>query len=353
MPQITVIVPVYRVEPYLRRCIDSILAQTFTDFELILVDDGSPDGSGAICEEYAARDSRILVIHQPNGGVSHARNVGIDYAQGDYIAFIDSDDRVHAEYLQSLLESILCEMSELSLCSHIRVENNETYQYNLLEIKKLVFENKSQENRIALFKMCEHKLLYCPYNKLFVRKIIQENNIRFNESMALGEDLIFVFDYLDYCATVSYIPKALYYYYQNSNSLVRSFDGDKLKNAIQLNEHVYDFFEKRGYLTESIIDHCTVRIFGEYYNAVMAVLRDFSTGFDRKRVLLGELLSYNIPDWVFDNICAQYYDKQNLKIVTSGSAKKMIGMYYSRPNNLLHHILKDDLYISIRSFLKH
>jgi len=90
-PKISIIVPVYKVEPYLRKCIDSILAQTFTDFELILVDDGSPDGCGKICDEYAKKDNRILVIHKSNGGLSSARNAGLEIAKGEYIGFVDSD----------------------------------------------------------------------------------------------------------------------------------------------------------------------------------------------------------------------------------------------------------------------
>ena len=92
MPELSIIVPVYKVEPYLPKCIDSILAQTFSDFELILIDDGSPDRCGEICDEYAARDDRVVVIHRENRGVSAARNAGLDAARGEYIGFVDSDD---------------------------------------------------------------------------------------------------------------------------------------------------------------------------------------------------------------------------------------------------------------------
>ena len=102
MPTISVIVPVYRVEKYIRRCVDSILAQSFRDYELILVDDGSPDYSGAICDEYATRDPRIRVIHKENGGLSSARNVGIDAASGEYLFFMDSDDIIHPDTLRIL-----------------------------------------------------------------------------------------------------------------------------------------------------------------------------------------------------------------------------------------------------------
>lgn len=102
-PKISVIVPVYNDEKWLRRCVDSILTQTYTDFELLLVDDGSTDGSGAICDEYTAKDSRVHVFHQPNGGVSSASNLGLDNARGEWISFVDSDDWMDMNYLESLL----------------------------------------------------------------------------------------------------------------------------------------------------------------------------------------------------------------------------------------------------------
>lgn len=103
-PKISVIVPVYNVEKYLHRCIDSILAQTFTDFELLLIDDGSTDGSGAICDEYATKDNRVRVFHKENGGVSSARNLGLDNMRGGYLTFVDSDDWVDSTYLGELIE---------------------------------------------------------------------------------------------------------------------------------------------------------------------------------------------------------------------------------------------------------
>lgn len=121
---ISVIVPVYDVEPYLRQCVDSILAQTFTDFELILVDDGSPDNCGAICDEYAKKDRRVHVIHQANGGLSAARNAGLDWmfanSNSRYVTFIDSDDWVHVQYLELLLHEILEYNVEVSVCTFKR-----------------------------------------------------------------------------------------------------------------------------------------------------------------------------------------------------------------------------------------
>ena len=131
MPTISVIVPVYKVEKYIHRCVDSILGQTFVDFELILVDDGSPDNCGAICDEYAAKDSRIVVIHQENGGLSAARNAGIDWAfsnsDSQWLSFIDSDDWVHPEYLQRLLDAAVANAVSVSICGYAETDGAEPY----------------------------------------------------------------------------------------------------------------------------------------------------------------------------------------------------------------------------------
>ena len=126
MPKISVIVPIYKVEKYIHRCIDSVRNQTFRDFELILVDDGSPDNCGAICDEYAAKDSRIVVIHQENGGLSAARNAGIDWAfansDSEWLTFIDSDDWVHQEYLRLLLDAAVTHNVPISICGYAQTE---------------------------------------------------------------------------------------------------------------------------------------------------------------------------------------------------------------------------------------
>ena len=118
MPEISIIVPVYKVEKYLRHCVDSILAQTFTDFELLLIDDGSPDNSGAICDEYAEKDNRVRVFHKENGGVSSARNLGLDNARGTYIMFCDSDDYVADNWAEKLYEFMNYNEANLSICGY-------------------------------------------------------------------------------------------------------------------------------------------------------------------------------------------------------------------------------------------
>ena len=125
---ISVIVPVYKVEDYLDQCVQSIVSQTYTDLEIILVDDGSPDNCPAICDAWAGRDSRIKVIHKENGGAADARNIGLSYAHGDFIAFVDSDDMIHATMYQRLLEVLLKTKSDIVECEYITFEGNYTIQ---------------------------------------------------------------------------------------------------------------------------------------------------------------------------------------------------------------------------------
>lgn len=119
-PLISVIVPIYKVEPYLRRCLDSIVNQTYTNLEIILVDDGSPDGCPAICDEYAAKNNRIVVIHKKNGGLSDARNAGLDICKGEYITFVDSDDWLADCFIEKLYEAITLQDSDIAICSYTK-----------------------------------------------------------------------------------------------------------------------------------------------------------------------------------------------------------------------------------------
>ena len=144
MPMVSVIVPVYKVERYIRKCIDSILKQSFTDFELILVDDGSPDKCGKICDEYAAKDKRIKVIHKKNGGLSDARNAGLDYATGGYICFIDSDDWIHKDLLKDNLERLVSENADVIIFNYVEV-------FKETSIERLVVKTDNGEKYDRLY----------------------------------------------------------------------------------------------------------------------------------------------------------------------------------------------------------
>lgn len=189
-PKISVIVPVYKVEKYLPECIESILAQTFTDFELILVDDGSPDNSGKICDDYAARDSRIRVFHKENGGVSSARNLGLDNARGEWIAFVDSDDWVGEKYLEHLFGDGNLPDSCMVMSGHVKRDSKSKQEFG-----RLFFDSKTLPTLEAFRKEKLYKSGY-PISKLYRREILNSKNIRFDPEISMAEDTLLMMDYL-------------------------------------------------------------------------------------------------------------------------------------------------------------
>ena len=180
----SVIVPVYNVEKYLHRCLDSILAQTYPYFELLLIDDGSKDASGAICDEYAAKDNRIRVFHQENGGVSAARNKGIDEAVGEYAVFVDSDD-----YLKPM------KLSNLSACAKEHPHFIQNYN-----VANDIFGNAIQDNNLAVYEWAKKVCII--WNSAFSLSLLNEHHIRFCEEFSHGEDTLFILDALSYASTV-------------------------------------------------------------------------------------------------------------------------------------------------------
>ena len=221
MPQVSVIVPIYNAEKFLHRCIDSILAQTYTDFELILINDGSKDNSGAICDEYAINNSCVRVFHKKNGGVSTARNLGLDNAKGKWITFIDSDDYVDADFLNFYIKNI-------DDNSEIIIQPIKVIDHGYVEFAgpKCLIEGNGMDIMIAL-KYDGGTIGYI-FNKLFCSNIISKNRLRFKEDIRLREDEDFVLRYLLYVNKGRIIDKGGYNYimpdYWNKYSDIDVFD---------------------------------------------------------------------------------------------------------------------------------
>lgn len=192
-PIISVIVPVYRVEQYLPQCIDSILAQTFTDFELLLIDDGSPDSCGKICEEYALKDKRIRVFHQENAGVSIARNKGLTEALGRYIMFVDSDDYVLPGYIQDLFSELPDKENGVVVGSVVKLYPDE--RMKPCELPNL---NLSSKDKYRVLTELTDKNIGYPHSKLYCMDIIKKHQISFLPTVSLLEDLFFLLDYIQY-----------------------------------------------------------------------------------------------------------------------------------------------------------
>lgn len=210
MPKVSIIVPVYKAEKYLHQCIDSILSQSFTDWELILVDDGSPDRSGAICDEYAQKDDRIRVIHKENGGVSSARNVALERIAGKWLTFVDSDDCLYPNALQRWVE--VAEQNNLDL---IQCHFNREY-------KEGQEEGEATELLTAAQYADSENYLTCVWGTLFKSSIVKEHSLRFDEKVRLGEDQIFLFSHMQHCKRIQRISDVLYFYRVNEQSAVNN-----------------------------------------------------------------------------------------------------------------------------------
>ncbi len=239
MPELSIIVPVYKVEPYLPKCIDSILAQTFTDFELILIDDGSPDRCGEICDEYAAKDSRIVVIHQENKGVSAARNAGLDIAKGEYIGFVDSDDWIEKTMYKRLISIMQADDTDIAICGCKQRKESGEFLYN-------DFFNEGSYNHDQLLRA----MISIPnpiggvlWNKLFKRRII--GSLRFCENMKNCEDGLFIVQTLVETKSGKKIPDPLY------NVVQRDLSASRSGNVQQVYHTVLGFVEIRKFLVKN------------------------------------------------------------------------------------------------------
>lgn len=196
MQRISIVVAIYNAEKYLSRCLDSIISQSYTCFELLLIDDGSTDNSGLICEEYAKCDSRIKVFHKKNGGVSSARNVGLENAKGDWITFCDSDDFVNPNWLDIYISLISKNMVDMACLGIYKTGLCVSSEY----CRGVNFYGDAKE---ALILLRESLLLGSVCNKILRKSIIEENYLRFDENIAFMEDEEFILKYFMYCNVVA------------------------------------------------------------------------------------------------------------------------------------------------------
>jgi len=252
---ISVIVPVYNVEKYLSRCLDSIINQTYKNLDIILIDDGSTDKSALICQEYKNIDKRIKVIHQENRGLSGARNTGIDNAEGDYYVFIDSDDEILPEMIETLYAISKETNADISICHmHYVKENEEIKRNNKCQPIILVDENKF--NLIYTNWM----LAVVQWNKLFKKEIF--NDLRFPEGM-YHEDEFIIHHEFALAKIVAYTNEKLYIYYQHDESIVRTPSAKKKYHVMLAYKDRLDYCENNNLLNTAVSTY--VR-FKSFYN---------------------------------------------------------------------------------------
>lgn len=232
---VSVIIPVYKVESYLKRAVDSVIAQTYGNIEIILVDDGSPDNCGKICDEYAEQDARIFVIHKQNGGISNARNAGLGVSHGKYICFVDSDDWLETTYVESMVDAFEKHGVDLVACG---VHKTDRPKAKIDDTEEVIIKDKYmstlQDDNIAGY----------AWNKLFLLDIIRRNCLQFDENIFIGEDLLFVVSYLEYCVKTLFLQQELYNYFIRPGSATTNITfSDKYATVLRSRECVMQIFE--------------------------------------------------------------------------------------------------------------
>lgn len=239
---LSVIVPVYKVEKYLSKCIDSILAQSFTDYELILVDDGSPDRCPTMCDEYIQKDSRIKVIHQINQGLSAARNTGIESATGDYIAFIDSDDYINKNMFSVLLQNAIANQADISVCSAVLVDENAEARFTD-QISLRVFNKKEANLQMIYFR----DFTVNAWNKIYRRSLF--NSIRYPVGM-LYEDLATTYKLIDKSERIVVSDAKLYAYVQRNGSIMNQTGYMMQADKVVITDNMISYFSQNDHFTD-------------------------------------------------------------------------------------------------------
>lgn len=259
---ISIIVPIYNVEKFLPKCIDSLLNQTYRDIELILIDDGSPDASGEICDRYASNDPRIIVIHQTNRGVSAARNVGLNIATGEYIGFCDPDDFIAPEMYEKMIDAIKQNHADMVICGYDYF--NERYQKDESRLYKVRDnENLTLEDVYSRLSDMPPTIRHGVVNKLF-RKILL-TDIKFDESLHSTEDGNFLLDYLLHVKSTVFIHEPLYMNLVRSGSATHGgLNINNLRDSFKVHNRMYRdtvslFPKQRNHALAFLLDVCTLK----------------------------------------------------------------------------------------------
>lgn len=273
----SVVVPVYNVEKYINQCIDSILSQTYKDFEVILVDDGSPDNSGKICDEYAAKDDRVRVLHKQNEGLVCARQDGLSMARGSYIVNVDSDDYIGENLLAEAANAIRETAPDVIAFNVTRFSKNKTELWKNIYSEGLITENKLEilkRNLIYdrnLVGINLSGILYCLVAKIVKRELLLIYQASISKEIIMGEDLAVTAPLIANCSSIYFLDSAEYYYRNNEASIVSSFRFDE----IQRYKTLYDYLDKT--MGESYRNQIGVYILYTSKNYIFSAAKQFDT----------------------------------------------------------------------------
>ena len=324
MPKLSVIVPVYNTEKYLRECIDSILAQTFTDFELILVNDGSTDGSGAICDEYAAKDPRIQVIHQENGGATVARRSGVSCACGEYITFVDSDDWISKD-MYAVMMALL--PADIVICGIKRATKNGTYNMKCFVEAASYDKQKLHESfyptMLFDYDYCQPALPPSLCNKLIRADIIRNVIKNVAENVTYGEDALCSYACLLDAEQIYLTNQWLYYYRENPESVSNVYNKQMFASLSVLGKEMERLFAARnhdlqsqmyGYLARNSLECIRNELL--YHNGVVLNAKKNRINRFLEDPIIMRALCYAIP----------HIKDQKTKIKMILARRKMIGL---------------------------
>lgn len=305
---ISVIVPIYNVEKYLIKCVNSILSQSYSELEIILVDDGSPDNCGKICDELAKKDSRIRVIHQKNSGLAAARNAGLAVARGEYVAFVDSDDTIENDMYLLLYDMMKIDDADISICESRKItEKDSLERIEYSRYRRVLLDNDE------LWELVFGKLNNASWNKLYKRKLI--GDLRFPEKVVHGEDLLFNIEYLTKCNVGAYSEAPMYNYLSRNDSITRS----------GFNENIFLEIIAKDKAKEFVAEHMPVQLENAEvfsFRARMNVLRSVYAA-DK------ELIYQNKIDEIKKYIKQQY---RNVKRSLKKKEKIEYELFFSLPS---------------------
>ena len=326
MPILSIIVPVYKTEQYLSICVESILGQTHEDLELLLVDDGSPDRCGAICDDYAARDSRVKVIHKENGGVCSARNAGLDAAQGEYIAFVDSDDWIEPDMYTSMMKKVEDYGCDVVLCDCVKDSPGQSFLYthpiragfyDRVELEKGYFPHLLMMENVEYPATISNCLL------VFSRELAED--LRYLTGVRYSEDLLFGAQLLYRAKSFFYLKGQAYYHYgMNPDSATHKFVPDKWNDYKRLHQGIQDSFKDcQTFDFTRQIDLCLLFF---VYNAVGDIL-------GAKQLPRAERLE-KIQSILSDNAVREMFGRLEIGTLPISRKQKLITWLYKKQTAL-------------------
>ncbi len=249
----SVIIPIYNVENYINRCVDSVLNQTFDNFELILVDDGSTDNCGKICDDYSKKDKRVTVVHKANGGVSSACNMGLTVAQGNYVMFLDGDDYITDDCLSVLMDQKANDNTDMIIGTIMWVnECNGNVVHQVARNNEVIAREHFQEK---IPQLLEERRLNYRHAKLYRMDIIKGNSLCFEDYMlTFAEDTVFNFSFLRFCKSIALVGKPVHFYMQHSNTLAHKFYADRYEKTQKLHLFMENMCKESDLLNDAMVN---------------------------------------------------------------------------------------------------